>query len=107
MSQQDIDTLRRLLEAFNGRDMERILSLTDPEFEAVIPAQLSAEPDTYRGHEGIQRYFESFYDVMDEISFQPHEFREVGDWVVIPFQMTARGRATDLDEALAAVAVAR
>ena len=48
MSQQDIDTLRRLLEAFNGHDMERILSLTDPEFEAVIPAQLSAEPDTYR-----------------------------------------------------------
>jgi len=29
----------------------------------------------------------SAYEVMDAIRFQPHEFREVGDWVVIPFDL--------------------
>ncbi len=94
MSQQDIDTLRRLLEAFNGRDMERILSLPDPEFEAVIPAQLSAEPDTYRGHEGIRRYFESFYEVMDEIEFEAERFWDAGDAVVAAVHMRAKGKRT-------------
>ena len=27
----------------------------DPEFEAVTAPELSAEPDVYRGHEGIRR----------------------------------------------------
>jgi ketosteroid isomerase-like protein len=94
MSQQDIDTLRRLMEAFNRRDMERILSLTDPEFEAVIPAQLSAEPDTYRGHEGIQRYFESFYEAMDEIEFEAERFWDAGDAVVAAVHMRAQGTRT-------------
>ena len=37
------------------------------------PANLAAEPDTYRGHEGIRRYFDSFYDVMDEVRFRLNE----------------------------------
>jgi len=94
MSQQDIDTLRQLMEAFSGRDMERILSLTDPEFEAVVPAQLSAEPDTYRGHEGIRRYFESFYEVMDEIEFEAERFWDAGDAVVVAVNMRAKGKRT-------------
>ena len=94
MSQQDIDTLRQLMEAFSGHDIERILSLTDPEFEAVVPAQLSAEPDTYRGHEGIRRYFESFYEVMDEIEFEAERFWDAGDAVVAAVQMRAKGKRT-------------
>jgi ketosteroid isomerase-like protein len=94
MSQQDIDTLRQLIEAFNARDMERILSLTDPEFEAVVPAQLSAEPDTYRGHEGIRRYFESFYEVMDEVEFEAERFWDAGDAVVAAVHVRAKGKRT-------------
>jgi ketosteroid isomerase-like protein len=94
MSQQDIDTLVQLMEAFNERDMERILSLTDPEFEAVVTAQLSAEPDTYRGPEGIRRYFESFYEVMDEIEFEAERFWDAGDAVVAAVHMRAKGRRT-------------
>ena len=94
MSQQDIDTLRQLMAAFNGGDMDRILSLTDPDFEAVIPPQLSAEPDTYRGHEGIRRYFESFYEVMDEIEFEAERLWDAGDSVVVAVHMRAKGKRT-------------
>lgn len=80
-----------------------LLPLIAPDFEMTTPAGLAAEPDTYRGPEGMRRYFESFYEVMEEIHFEAHEFREVGEWVVVPFTMSARGRATGLEGEQSAV----
>jgi ketosteroid isomerase-like protein len=76
---------------------EALLPLISPDFELTTPPGLAAEPDTYRGPDGMTRYFESFYEAMDEIHFEPHEFREIGDWVVVPFTLTARGRSTGLE----------
>jgi hypothetical protein len=60
VSQQDVDTVRDALTAFNSGDLARILTIADPQIEAQVPASISSEPDTYRGHERIRRYFESF-----------------------------------------------
>ena len=54
--------------------MEALLPFIHPDFEVTTPAGLAAEPDTYRGPEGIRRYFESFYEAMDEVGFEPEEF---------------------------------
>lgn len=67
-----------------------------PDFELTTPPELSAEPDTYRGPEGMRRYFESFYDAMNEVRFKPLDFYQRNEWVVVPFTMTARGRTTGL-----------
>ena len=49
MTQADVDVVRQAFDAFNSEDIERIVELTHPEFEAVVPPELSAEPDTYQG----------------------------------------------------------
>src|SRR5271166_4454631 len=75
--------------------MERIRALIHPAFEVVVPPELSAEPDTYRGPEGIRRYLESFQDAMEEIRFQPERFCEVDESVVVVVvRLTAKGRRT-------------
>ena len=51
----------------------------------------------------MRRYFESFYEVMEEIHFRPHEFRPVGEWIVVPLTLTARGRSTGLEADQSAV----
>lgn len=94
MSEQNVNTLRRGLEAFNSEDIERILTFVDPEFEAVVPSELSAEPDSYLGHDGIRRYFQTFQDVMDEIRFEPERFWDVGELVVADVRVTAKGKKT-------------
>jgi uncharacterized protein len=94
MSQENVDLIRRGLEAFNSEDMERILAFVDPDFETVVSGELSAEPDTYRGHDGIRRYFKSFRDAMDEIRFEPERFWDAGEAVVVALRLTARGRQT-------------
>jgi ketosteroid isomerase-like protein len=94
MSAKNVEIVREAFEAFNSGEMRRILALAHPDFEAIVPPELSAEPDTYRGHDGIRRYFQSFQDAMDEIRFQPERFWCAGQSVVTVVRVTAKGRQT-------------
>jgi uncharacterized protein len=67
-----------------------------PDFVGEVPPALSAEPDTYRGHPGIRRYFESFQDVMDDIHFQAEQLWDTGESVVADVRVTAKGRQTGI-----------
>jgi ketosteroid isomerase-like protein len=90
------EILRECYEAFNHGDVDAILRFVHPQFEVAVPPELSAEPDTYRGHDGIRRYFESFTDAMDEICFEPQRFWETPRCVVADVRMSARGRLTSI-----------
>jgi ketosteroid isomerase-like protein len=94
MSEESVELVRRVFEAYNSGDIGRIVAMTDPEFEGEIPPELSAEPDTYRGHDGIRRYFESFQDAMQEIRFHPERIWDAGDSAVVILRLTAKGRQT-------------
>ena len=87
-------------------DVEAMLPFITDDFEMVTPANLAAEPDTYRGHDGVRRWFESFYEAVDEIRFESGQVAEVGDRVAIEFTMTTRGRTTGLEASLRATALA-
>jgi ketosteroid isomerase-like protein len=97
MSQQNIDLLRSAMAAYNERGPEAILTLIDPDFVAVIPSSLSVEPDSYRGVEGMRRYFELWSEVMDEVRFLAKEFIDAGDRIVVPFRVVARSREAGLE----------
>ncbi len=94
MSQANVEVVRQIFAAFNSEDIDLILAFTHSEFEVEVPPDLSAEPDTYRGHDGMRRYWESFQDAMDEIRFQPERFWDAGQVVVVAMHITARGRRT-------------
>ncbi len=94
MLQQNVEVVRQIFEAFNSEDIDLILSFTHPDFEAEVPPDLSAEPDTYRGQDGMRRYWESFQDAMEEIRFQAERFWDAGEVVVVAMHITAKGRRT-------------
>ena len=97
MSEDDIAVLRAGFEALSERGVEGLIPLIHPEFEVTTPPGLAAEPDTYRGPDGVRRYFDSFYDAMDEVRFEPREFLEAGGRVIVPVTLTARGRTTGIE----------
>jgi ketosteroid isomerase-like protein len=94
MSQENVEIVREVFKDFNSEDIGRIVAAVHPELEVVIPPEVSAEPDTYLGPEGIRRYFQSFQDVMDEIRFEPERLWDAGDSVVVSLRVTAKGRQT-------------
>lgn len=97
MPSENLEIVKRGFDAFNERGIEGIIPLIHSDFEATTPPSLASEPDTYRGPDGIRRWFDSFDEVMDEIRWEPHRFREAGDRVVVEFTLRARGKTTGLD----------
>jgi ketosteroid isomerase-like protein len=103
MAESNAELMRRAFEVYNEEGWEAMLPWMADDFTLTTPPGLAAEPDTYRGEEGMRRYWESFYDVMEEIRIEPTEFREVEDWVVAPFRLSARGRSTGIESGMDAV----
>ena len=99
MAEGNVQLVRRGFQALREGDVEELIPLIHPEFEATTPPGLAAEPDTYRGPEGIRRYFESFYEAMDRVRFEADDFIPVGERVVVPLTLRARGRTTGIETA--------
>ena len=97
MSSENVDSVRRGFELLRDQGLEAMLEFVDPEFEVTTPPELTVEPATYRGHDGLRRYFESFYEVMEEIRYEPEDFIAAGDQVVVPVRLVARGRGTGIE----------
>jgi ketosteroid isomerase-like protein len=97
MAESNLEVIRQGFEALREGDPEALMPFIHPEFEATTPPQLAAEPDTYRGPDGVRRYFESFYEAMDRVSFEAKEFIAVGDIVVVDAVLRTRGRTTGIE----------
>jgi ketosteroid isomerase-like protein len=98
MSEQDVEVVRQGFEALDQGGVEALIELINPEFEFTTPPGLAAEPDTYKGAEGLRRYFDSFNEVMDEIAFEPGRIEDLGGGKVLAeSKLTARGRTTGIE----------
>jgi len=97
MAASNVEIVKRGFDAFNTGGIDAALAFFHHEFEATTPPELAAEPQTYRGHDGARRWFDSFAEVMDEIRWDAKSFSEAGDRVIVEFTLRARGKTTGLD----------
>lgn len=69
---------------------------------------LAAEPQTYRGTQGMRAWWESFYEVMDEIRLEPHRIVDAGPGaVVVDFRLRATGKSSGVEATQAAFMLIR
>jgi ketosteroid isomerase-like protein len=97
MSQENVEIVRRGYTALAEQGVEAVLAFTDPQFESTTPPSLASEPDTYRGHEGVRRFWGSFDDAMEGVYMEGTEFTAVGDKVLVDTKLHARGRTTGIE----------
>ena len=88
--------LEGLFAAYRERGVDGVLEFIHPEFVAVVGPELSAEPDEYRGHEGLRRYFAGF-EGMEDVRLRPEAMIEEGDRVLVPFVLTGRGASSGIE----------
>jgi ketosteroid isomerase-like protein len=93
---ENVELVRRFFEDLNGGEIEALLARLTPGFEMAVPEEMGVEPRTYRGAEGFRDWFESFSEIM-EIRVESHDFIAVGDRVVAPHTLHARGRETGIE----------
>jgi ketosteroid isomerase-like protein len=97
MSEENVEIARRAYAALAEAGVEGVLAFADPEFEVTTPPSLASEPDIYRGHNGVRRWFDSFGDGLEGVYFEGREFTAAGDQVLVDTVLHARGRTTGID----------
>jgi ketosteroid isomerase-like protein len=106
MSDENVEVVERAFAALAAGGVDGILPHVHERFGMVTPPGLAAEPDTYSGHQGVRRWFDTFYEAMDEVRIEPSALEAVGERVMVEFRMVARGRTTGLEAVQQAVALA-
>ncbi len=93
MSQENVDLHCRAVDAFDRHDLDAFLALMDDDVEAV-PRQVRME-GSYRGHDGIRGWWETWLDVFPDFKVDVVEVRGLGDRTVATVRYHAHGAGSD------------
>ena len=90
MSQENVEIARRWNAAYNRRDRETLFALTASDFEwrSIF---LTVE-SVFRGHEGLDAYFEAIDDAYERFVVQADEFMDAGAAVLVVTHVEWRGK---------------
>src|SRR5436309_3672830 len=98
MSEQDVEALRALYDAFNRCEIEPLLDRFDPEIEVeetedlgyaalllrVLGPRFVILSGRYRGIDEVRRLFESVWEIAEWFRVQPLELIEAEGAVIVP-----------------------
>jgi len=105
MAEANIDVVRRLFADYAEGGVEAVLDGADENIVIEIPPELSAEPDVYRGHDGVRRYFAGFEGMIDDVRYEALDLTEHGRFVIAHIRLSGRGMSSGLDVDLEAYVV--
>jgi ketosteroid isomerase-like protein len=101
------DFARTAFETLAEQGVEAMLAYVHPDFRMETLPGIAAEPQVYRGHDGVRLWFDSFLEVMDEIVIVPDEITDLGGQrVLVQFSLRATGQSSGLEVEQKAAAVA-
>jgi ketosteroid isomerase-like protein len=90
MSNENVEILRRALEAFNRGDAEAWIATWHPEGELYELVGIPDAPDVYRGHEGVRRWLANARSIVGhDFQMKPADLTTVGD--VVMAEVEGRG----------------
>jgi ketosteroid isomerase-like protein len=98
LSAENVEIVRRSIEAFALGDLDTLLAACDSDVEWTTAAD-EPNPETYRGHEGLRHFAadisEAWTDRLDG-TMEFDAFLDLGDWVVVPWTARVHGRGSGI-----------
>jgi ketosteroid isomerase-like protein len=94
MSQENVESFKRAVEAYNRRDVEALLEELDPEVEwhPALEVLLGGEATVYRGHEGVRELLRDTDEALGEIQVDFTRIQDLGDRIVGIGRLRTRGK---------------
>lgn len=86
MSQENVEVVRSLAEAFQHRNHERAFDFYDPGIEwdaSRTPVSGVGAEGIYHGHEGVRAYWREWLSAWSDLHFEIEDVRGAGDDVVL------------------------
>jgi ketosteroid isomerase-like protein len=91
MSQENVETVKAAIDAYNREDWDAVFQDMAPGFEFDMSRAIGTNRGIY-GLDQARRYLVDFAASWESVRIEPHEFIEAGDLVVVPQTSHARGR---------------
>ncbi len=91
MSAENVQIVRRALEAWEEGDLKAAAALLDPDIAWRMPSNLP-ETGTYRGREEVVRRLEDFLEAWGELTIAVEELIDAGDRVVALVRYSGMGQ---------------
>ena len=94
MSQENVEVVRRMLDAFNRDDVEAVIAAFYEDCEIREPAEVPDRPvNGYRGHAGIRDWMANLRGIAGA-RFEPRHFESSGDSLLCELASTGVGHAS-------------
>ena len=99
MSAENVEIVRRSMEAFASGDLDAFLAAHHPDTEWRTAAD-EPNPETFHGCDGVRRFAaeinEAWADRFDDV-MEFKDFIDLGDWVVVPWTARLKGRRSGIE----------
>ena len=92
MSKQNVEIVRKNLEAFQRGQFDSVTELWDSDGEWMPAMAGMVENKIYRGHAGLRRYFDELFESFSKVRPHDTEFRDLGNRVLALYRLSVRGR---------------
>lgn len=96
MSQENVEIVRRLLDAFTRQDAQAAAALwtDDGEWRPAFVGGGLLEGAVFRGRDGAANFVESQAETWDSVAAVPVEVLDLGDTVLVEVHLSAVGRGS-------------
>ena len=94
MSQESVELATRLVDAFNRRDLDAFAEHCTADVEWFPSLAGAIEGGSYKGREGMERYFEDYDEAWERFMVENDEYRSVDDRVLACGRLEATGRGS-------------
>jgi ketosteroid isomerase-like protein len=92
MSQENVEIVRRGLEAWNRGERTTWIAAFHPDAELDWSRSRGPLMGVYRGHDGLETFWNAWHSTFEQAQVETHGFREVGSEVVVPNTAHLQGR---------------
>jgi ketosteroid isomerase-like protein len=93
MSQENVETVRAAIEAFNRRDGESFDALLADNAE-IVPVRAALEGTVYRGPNAATQYCAAVEASCEDLTWEVEEVRDGGTWVLALGRIRGRARGS-------------
>jgi uncharacterized protein len=91
MAADNVEIVRRALDAFSAGDADTFVSLTTPDLQWRTGLG-AVEGEIFLGHEGVRTYFARLAGAWDAFRFVADEYVDLGETVLVLGHLEGRGR---------------
>src|ERR1700679_1449555 len=92
MSEENVEIVRRSLDAYSRRDVEMLRALNHPDVELDWSASHGFQAGVYKGFDTALGFYSEYFEVFDNIAFDIERMTAVGDRVIVSNVARQRGR---------------